>query len=318
MKTISEAYQDAINKIIGTNSLNPKQANLISAMWLPIDDVELRCELYREYGINIGKNCFIDYGVWIEPGAPSTVTIENNVVISHGAKILGHDSSLNNIFDFPIKIANTILKENCYIGTGAIILPGVTVGKYSIIGAGSVVTKDIDPGMIYIGNPASPICTVGELLLKNANNLLADSNKYISYESKYRIRHQDKLRKENINVKLRNKSQIENAEKDKESIISLELVNLGDEKISSFNPYPIYVSYHWLDLNDNIIEFDGLRTPLNIPLLPNNKSLQDITVRFPDEAGKYVLKITLVQEECFWFDEISKNYAVEIDVEVFD
>ena len=47
-----------------------------------------------------------------------------------------------------------VLKRNCWIGAGATILPGVTVGENAIVGAGSVVTKDVEPNTAVAGNPA--------------------------------------------------------------------------------------------------------------------------------------------------------------------
>ena len=53
-----------------------------------------------------------------------------------------------------------LLKKNSWIGAGAIILPGVTVGENSIVGAGSVVTKDVPDNTIVVGNPAKVVRNV--------------------------------------------------------------------------------------------------------------------------------------------------------------
>lgn len=181
-------------KVLKSIDIDESRLNLILAMWAPIG-VEERCELYRRYGVNIGKNCFIDYGVWLEPGVPSTLIIENNVVIAYGVKILGHDSSLNNIFDFPIKIGKTCLKENCYIGTNAIIMPGVTVGRQSIVAAGAVVTRDVPDRQVVAGNPAKVIYTVEELLCKHYNNRKIYKENYIENDSIYRLKDTEDIEK---------------------------------------------------------------------------------------------------------------------------
>ena len=52
--------------------------------------------------------------------------------------------------------------RNCWIGAGAILLPGVTVGDNSVIGAGSVVTRDVPPNVVAVGNPCRVMRPIGE------------------------------------------------------------------------------------------------------------------------------------------------------------
>lgn len=87
------------------------------------------------------------------------ITIEDNVLIGAGVKIydndfhsLDYEDRMNgdsNIVAYPVEI-----KEGAFIGAHAMILKGVTIGKHSVIGAGSVVTKDVPDGEIWAGNPA--------------------------------------------------------------------------------------------------------------------------------------------------------------------
>lgn len=60
-------------------------------------------------------------------------------------------------FNMPVRIG-----KNCWIGAGAIILPGVTIGDNSVIGAGSVVTKDIPSNVVAVGNPCRVLREIGE------------------------------------------------------------------------------------------------------------------------------------------------------------
>ena len=60
-------------------------------------------------------------------------------------------------FNMPIHIG-----KNCWIGAGAIVLPGVTIGDNTVIGAGSVVTKDIPSGVVAVGNPCRVLREIGE------------------------------------------------------------------------------------------------------------------------------------------------------------
>lgn len=57
----------------------------------------------------------------------------------------------------PLQLSNVIIGENCWIGEKVIILPGITIGDNSIVGAGSIVTRDIPPNTIAVGNPARVI-----------------------------------------------------------------------------------------------------------------------------------------------------------------
>ncbi len=122
---------------------------------------------YRMRGTKIGKNVGIAHGVFIEESRPHLVTIEDGVNIGPRAIIVAHDSSYHCINPkIPILAGKVIIRKNAYIGAGAIILPGVTIGERSIVAAGAVVTKDIPPGVIVAGIPARVIKTVNEGLCK--------------------------------------------------------------------------------------------------------------------------------------------------------
>ena len=84
------------------------------------------------------------------------ITIGNNVGIAHNTKIytLGHD--LNDP-QFKTKGTAVTIKDNVFIFSNALIMPGVTIGEGAIVLAGSVVTKDIEPWTIVGGNPAKKI-----------------------------------------------------------------------------------------------------------------------------------------------------------------
>lgn len=60
-------------------------------------------------------------------------------------------------FNMPIRIG-----RNCWLGAGVIVLPGVTIGDNSVIGAGSVVTKDIPSNVVAVGNPCRVLRAIGE------------------------------------------------------------------------------------------------------------------------------------------------------------
>jgi acetyltransferase-like isoleucine patch superfamily enzyme len=108
--------------------------------------------------IIIGDNCGINSGVYIL--GRKNIIIGNNVVLSVDVKLLDAGLDLNG-FAMKKKPSYTasfvLIEDDVWIGAGAIILPGVKVGKKSVVGAGSVVTKDVAPYTIVAGNPARQI-----------------------------------------------------------------------------------------------------------------------------------------------------------------
>lgn len=122
----------------------------------------------RRAGMTIGKDCYI-YSREIETAEPYLVTIGDNVLISSNVLFSTHDASASHYIPGSSDIfGRIIIGNNCFIGMGAIILPGVSIANDCIIGAGSVVTKSFyEPGMVIAGNPARIICSVEEARKKN-------------------------------------------------------------------------------------------------------------------------------------------------------
>ena len=77
--------------------------------------------------------------------------------------MIAHDASTKLFLDYT-KIGKITIGNDCFIGDSVVILPCVTIGPGSIVGAGSVVTNDIPPGMVAAGNPAKVICSVDDYL----------------------------------------------------------------------------------------------------------------------------------------------------------
>lgn len=108
--------------------------------------------------VSIGSNCGINHDVFIL--GRHRIEIGSNVVLS--ARVMIIDSGLD-LRGFaknksPDHLDSyVVIEDGAWVGVGAIILPGVTVGAKSVVGAGSVVTKDVAPFTIVAGNPARPI-----------------------------------------------------------------------------------------------------------------------------------------------------------------
>ncbi|MBU6997877.1 MAG: acyltransferase [Theionarchaea archaeon] len=118
-------------------------------------------------GVVLGKNVHI-YRSLIDIGPHGKrrdlVRIGDNTTISFAA-ILTHDASTR-VFTGETRTGPVTIGENCFIGYGGIILPGVTIGDNCIVGAGSVVTSDVPPCTVVAGAPARKISTLEELLEK--------------------------------------------------------------------------------------------------------------------------------------------------------
>lgn len=110
--------------------------------------------LHINYGkhTKIGKNVFINFDcVFLDLGG---ITIEENVFVAPKVSLLseGHPSSKE---DRHSLIPNAIhIKKNAWIGAGATILPGVTIGENAVVAAGAVVSKNVAPNTIVGGVPA--------------------------------------------------------------------------------------------------------------------------------------------------------------------
>lgn len=117
-------------------------------------------------GASIGKNCNINSHCFIE----NDVVIGDNVTIKCGVYVWDGLILEDNVFIGPNvtftndlfpksknkspKLERTIIKEGASIGAGSVILCGITIGKNVMVGAGSVVTKNIPDNEVWVGNPA--------------------------------------------------------------------------------------------------------------------------------------------------------------------
>ncbi|WP_242703972.1 DapH/DapD/GlmU-related protein [Candidatus Enterococcus moelleringii] len=105
--------------------------------------------------VTIGKDVYINKDVSFV--ALGTIHLEDGVLIAAKASIvsINHVEKPSERQDLLPKVVH--IKENAWIGAGAIVLPGVTVGKNAIVGAGAVVTRDVPDDTVVAGNPAREI-----------------------------------------------------------------------------------------------------------------------------------------------------------------
>lgn len=99
--------------------------------------------------------------------------------------------------------------------------------------------------------------------------------------------------------------------------LKIQLTNLGKRVYSSQPPAPVHLSYHWArSENDSLNIFDGNRTRLPFPILPGETISLPVEVVAPEDAGRWTLRLTLVQEGVAWFDEYSPHLPKDVEVDV--
>lgn len=158
---------------------------LIFKILIKYSHPSLRAVVARRYGAKIGNGCKIfsvNFGT-----EPYLVSIGDGTEVASNVAFLTHDGGiwvLENQKRFDgTKFGPIIIHKNCYIGYNSIILPNVEIGPNSIVGAGSVVTKNVPPNAVYAGNPAKFICTLDQYL----NKCNIKSTGIIKYKDKKKL-----------------------------------------------------------------------------------------------------------------------------------
>lgn len=129
-------------------------------------------EYIKSLGVKMGENVkFIIYPYSFSypnfGSEPYLIEFGSNILVSYEVNFITHDLgtyALKQAYnsDLPLKCGKITVKDGVFIGCKSIILPGVTIGKNSIIGAGSVVTKDVGDNEVWAGNPAKFIKTTDD------------------------------------------------------------------------------------------------------------------------------------------------------------
>jgi acetyltransferase-like isoleucine patch superfamily enzyme len=119
--------------------------------------VDVFTPLYINYGkhTKIGKNVFINFDcTFLDLGG---ITIEDNVLIAPKVSLLSEGHSVSPENRHSLMVGHIHIKKNAWIGAGAIILQGVTVGENSIVAAGAIVSTNVPDNTIVGGIPAKVI-----------------------------------------------------------------------------------------------------------------------------------------------------------------
>ena len=107
----------------------------------------------RGNNVKIGKNVVVmNNALFMAAGG---ITIEDDVMVAANVQLISNNHDL---YDHQILTCKPVrLKRNCWIGAGATILPGITVGENAVVAAGAIVTKDVEDNTVVGGNPARVI-----------------------------------------------------------------------------------------------------------------------------------------------------------------
>lgn len=124
----------------------------------------VRTPFYCDYGdgIRIGARTFVNFNCTMLDGGP--ISVGDECLIASGVQLI---TATHPIDPLPRRAAweqalPVTIADGVWLGAGALVCPGVSVGENTVVGAGSVVTRSLPPGVVAVGNPARVIREIGE------------------------------------------------------------------------------------------------------------------------------------------------------------
>ncbi|MBB3938026.1 acyltransferase [Aureimonas phyllosphaerae] len=128
-----------------------KLRSLNSISWVRKSIIRTKWHIYTKFwGMDIARSASFSMKTHFDKTYPKGVHIGERSYVAFDVAILAHDMTRG-------LYLHTRIGDDCFIGARSIILPGITIGSGSIVGSGSVVTKDVPPHSIVAGNPAKVI-----------------------------------------------------------------------------------------------------------------------------------------------------------------
>lgn len=139
----------------------------------------------RHAGVTIGSDNFIASRFWSSEGY--LITIGNHCQLTANCKIFTHGGGGAVRSKYPQFdcFGKVIIGNYVYVGTGSLIMPGVTIGDNVLVAAGSVVTKSVPSNVVVGGNPAKILCTIDEYIERNIKYNL--NSKGLSHTDKKKL-----------------------------------------------------------------------------------------------------------------------------------
>ena len=148
-----------------------------SAVGVAIEAVE-RARLDRRWrklrgmGMHIGAGVNLPASTWIDSSHCFLISIGDHVGFGPDCLILAHDAQMDEFLDVA-RVGRVTIHESCHLGARTVILPGVTIGPRTLVGAGSIVTRSLPGDSFCAGNPARVICSLEEYLDKHRERAAA-------------------------------------------------------------------------------------------------------------------------------------------------
>lgn len=153
------------------------------------ENCNINCHVFVESDVVIGNNVTVKSGVYLWDG----LTVEDDVFI--GPNVTFTNDPRPRSKQYPIGFQKTILKSKCSIGAAAVILGGVTIGEYAMVGAGCLITKDVPARALVLGSQAK----IAGWLNKDGSKMIQQDGSYIDkdYNEWVVINNELKLKNEN-------------------------------------------------------------------------------------------------------------------------
>ena len=126
---------------------------------------EVPTEALIKRGMKVGTDFNRQQGCFLDPSHCFLITIGDDVTMSIRVTVMAHDASTKKNLGYT-KIGQVHIGNHVFIGANTTILPGVTIGDYAVIGAGSIVTHDVPARTVVAGVPAKEICSVDEYVAR--------------------------------------------------------------------------------------------------------------------------------------------------------
>lgn len=160
-------YQELMYEFNHTRpSETEKRAGLLSQMFADIGDgCCIEAPFFANWGghhVHLGRNVYANFNLTLVDDThiyigDNTLLGSNVVLATAGHPLLPELRAKGYQFNAPIRIG-----KNCWLGAGVMVMPGVTIGDNTVIGAGSIVTRDIPAGVLAVGNPCHVLREIGE------------------------------------------------------------------------------------------------------------------------------------------------------------
>lgn len=132
--------------------------------------LERRWRNLRALGMTIGEDVLLPASTWVDTSHCHLIQIGDHTGFGENCQILAHDAQMDEYLD-AARIGRVLIRESCHIGAGTIILAGVEMGPRTLVGAGSVVSRDLPPDSVCAGSPAERVCGLEEYLERHRRRM---------------------------------------------------------------------------------------------------------------------------------------------------